>query len=45
MELNKVEIWDGNAANAQALRQAGAFAALPSQISTLFSSIFLLFCE
>ena len=23
MELNKVEIWDGNAANAQALRQAG----------------------
>ena len=23
MELNSVEIWDGNASNAQALRQAG----------------------
>ena len=36
MELNKVEIWDGNAANAQALRQAGVdvVAAYPITPST-----------
>jgi len=36
MELNKVEIWDGNAANAQALRQAGVdvMAAYPITPST-----------
>jgi len=36
MELNKVEIWDGNASNAQALRQAGVdvMAAYPITPST-----------
>jgi pyruvate ferredoxin oxidoreductase alpha subunit len=36
MELNRVEIWDGNAANAQALRQAGVdvVAAYPITPST-----------